>query len=45
MGERSLQLKLPKRWLDGHPLTRSDLDTEREYLDDVGLKLTLRASG
>jgi exopolyphosphatase/guanosine-5'-triphosphate,3'-diphosphate pyrophosphatase len=45
VGERSLQLKLPKRWLDGHPLTRSDLDTEREYFDDVGLKLTLRASG
>jgi exopolyphosphatase/guanosine-5'-triphosphate,3'-diphosphate pyrophosphatase len=42
VGDKSVQLKLPRAWLDAHPLTRSDLDTEREYLDDVGLKLTLR---
>ena len=40
-----LQLRLPRSWLDAHPLTRSDLDTEREYLDDVGMKLTLRPGG
>jgi exopolyphosphatase/guanosine-5'-triphosphate,3'-diphosphate pyrophosphatase len=42
VGEHSVQLKLPRRWLDGHPLTRSDLDTEREYLEEVGLKLSVR---
>lgn len=42
--DKSVQLKLPRAWLDGHPLSRADLDTEREYLDDVGVKLTLRLS-
>lgn len=44
VGEKSVQLKLPRRWLDGHPLIRSDLDTEREYLEDVGIKLSLRTA-
>ena len=44
VGEKTVQLKLPRRWLDGHALTRSDLDTEREYLEDVGIKLTMRVS-
>jgi len=44
VSDRSVQVKLPRTWLDSHPLSRADLDTEREYLDDVGLKLTLRSS-
>jgi exopolyphosphatase/guanosine-5'-triphosphate,3'-diphosphate pyrophosphatase len=40
----TLVLVLPARWLDGHPLTRSDLDTEREYLQDIGRTLRLKAS-
>ncbi|GAB2504821.1 Ppx/GppA phosphatase family protein [Arenimonas alkanexedens] len=38
----TLTLSLPKRWLDGHPLTRADLDTEREYLQEVGHALVLK---
>ena len=39
----TLTLSLPKRWLEGHPLTRSDLDTEREYLQDIGRRLHIKA--
>lgn len=35
-------LRLPKRWLDGHPLTRLDLETERELLEGFGHKMVLR---
>jgi exopolyphosphatase/guanosine-5'-triphosphate,3'-diphosphate pyrophosphatase len=42
--EAGVQLRLPKSWLDGHPLTRADLETERDYLNDVGIKLGLRAT-
>lgn len=38
----TLTLKLPKAWLASHPLTREDLDTEREYLQDIGFRLTVR---
>ena len=37
----SLGLRLSRRWLDGHPLTRLDLDTERDYLQDIGRRLQL----
>lgn len=37
----SLTLGLSQRWLDGHPLTRADLDTEAEYLQEIGFKLAL----
>lgn len=37
-----LLLRLPKRWLDGHPLTRLDLETERELLEGFGHKMVLR---
>ncbi len=37
----SATLALPKAWLDAHPLTRADLDSEREYLLEVGRKLTI----
>lgn len=38
----SATLTLPRDWLDAHPLTRADLDTEREYLQDVNRKLVIR---
>lgn len=37
-----LLLRLPKRWLDGHPLTRLDLETEGELLQGFGHKMVLR---
>ena len=39
-----LVLKLPKRWLEGHPLTREDLHTEIDYLKDVDRKLLVKAT-
>lgn len=36
---RMLELKFPSRWLDDHPLTRTDLDQESELLKAVGFKL------
>jgi len=38
-----LLLRLPRQWLDGHPLTRLDLEGERELLADFGRQLVLRA--
>ena len=40
----TLTLKLSKRWLEGHPLTRADLDTEREHLQEVGRKLVIKTA-
>lgn len=37
-----LLLRLPKRWLEGHPLTRLDLETERELLAGFGHRLVIR---
>ncbi len=37
--EDGLSLVLPKRWLESHPLTRTDLDQEREHLVELGLRL------
>jgi exopolyphosphatase / guanosine-5'-triphosphate,3'-diphosphate pyrophosphatase len=42
--DRVLQLRLPRMWLDEHPLTRADLDQERDYLKALDLKLQVRAS-
>ena len=42
-GDRSLKLSLPERWLDSHPLTRTDLDQERDYLAAIDFKLGVRA--
>jgi len=36
-----MALKLPKRWLESHPLTVADFDTEREHLRDIGIRLEL----
>jgi exopolyphosphatase/guanosine-5'-triphosphate,3'-diphosphate pyrophosphatase len=40
----TLTLRLPKKWLDTHPLTRADLDTETEHLAEVGYRLSIRAT-
>jgi len=40
--DRSLQLKLSRDWLDAHPLTRADLDQERDYLRQFDIKLQVR---
>ena len=40
--ERSrLSLVLSKRWLERHPLTRSDLESERAYLKAAGVGLAI----
>jgi exopolyphosphatase / guanosine-5'-triphosphate,3'-diphosphate pyrophosphatase len=36
---RTLQLLLPEGWLASHPLTRADLDAEREFVADIGHEL------
>lgn len=36
---RTLNLGLPKRWLERHPLTAMDLAQERKYLKPLGFKL------
>ena len=39
-----LLLRLPRRWLEGHPLTRLDLEAERETLEGFGRRLVIRAT-
>jgi exopolyphosphatase/guanosine-5'-triphosphate,3'-diphosphate pyrophosphatase len=39
--DKSLKLSLPKGWLDTHPLTRADLDSERDELKDIGYSLSV----
>lgn len=34
-----LTLSLPRTWLEQHPLTRVDLDLERDYLKQIDIKL------
>ena len=40
--DRTLQIGLPRSWLDSHPLTRADLEQEREYLRHYDIKLQVR---
>ena len=37
-----LSLRLSRKWLEAHPLTRADLDTEAEYLRDVDYTLSVK---
>ncbi|MGH8106465.1 MAG: exopolyphosphatase, partial [Arenimonas sp.] len=37
----NLKLTLEKAWLKAHPLTKSDLDAEQEYLDEINYKFTI----
>lgn len=39
---RSLVLELPATWLAEHPLTRADLEQERDALKTLGFKLVVR---
>jgi exopolyphosphatase/guanosine-5'-triphosphate,3'-diphosphate pyrophosphatase len=41
VGNAVMTLSVPAAWLDAHPLTRADLDSEQEYLDDIGFKLAV----
>jgi len=41
--DKQLQMRLPQTWLDRHPLTRADLDQERDYLKQFDIKLQVRA--
>lgn len=41
-GRRGVRLAFPAGWLDEHPLTRADLETEARYLKKAGFKLTFR---
>jgi exopolyphosphatase/guanosine-5'-triphosphate,3'-diphosphate pyrophosphatase len=37
---RNLTLELPQRWMREHPLTLEDLAQERQYLKEVGFRLS-----
>jgi exopolyphosphatase/guanosine-5'-triphosphate,3'-diphosphate pyrophosphatase len=39
-GPNELALQFPPGWLEQHPLTRADLDNERDYLEAAGFRLT-----
>ena len=43
--DRTLRLDLPERWLQQHPLTRADLDQERDQIKHLDLKLQVRTEG
>jgi exopolyphosphatase/guanosine-5'-triphosphate,3'-diphosphate pyrophosphatase len=36
----TLGLRFPPGWLELHPLTRADLDSEAEYLHAIDLRLS-----
>lgn len=38
---RTLELRFPGGWLADHPLSRADLEQERDYLETVGVELRL----
>jgi len=38
---RNITLELPQRWIKEHPLTLEDLEQERAYLKEAGLRLTI----
>ena len=42
--DKTLQLRLPATWLDAHPLTRTDLEQERDYLKHLDIKLQVKTS-
>jgi exopolyphosphatase / guanosine-5'-triphosphate,3'-diphosphate pyrophosphatase len=39
-----LTLRLPAKWMEKHPLTLADLETENEYLLEIGYELTIEAA-
>ena len=38
---KNINLKMPEKWIQQHPLTLADLETEMRYLEEVGYHLTL----
>ena len=42
--DNALTLELPARWIESHPLTRVDLEQERDYLKQIGIKLVVTKS-
>jgi exopolyphosphatase/guanosine-5'-triphosphate,3'-diphosphate pyrophosphatase len=42
---KTLQLNLPKSWLEAHPLTRADLEQERDYLKQLEIRLRVGELG
>ncbi len=38
--KKALDLRFPPEWLDQHPLTRADLETEAAYLREAGYRLS-----
>ena len=40
VGESSIRLGFPQGWLDDNPLTITDLEREKNYLEQVGYDLT-----
>jgi len=38
---KKIKLVLPIKWIDSHPLTQADLETEQRHLDDIGYHLEL----
>lgn len=38
---REIELRMPRAWLDAHPLTGSDLDAETAYLAEIGFRLRI----
>jgi exopolyphosphatase/guanosine-5'-triphosphate,3'-diphosphate pyrophosphatase len=43
VGNAVMTLALPQKWLAAHPLARADLDSEQEYLEDIGFRLAVAA--
>lgn len=39
--DNRLELALPSGWLQAHPLTRQDLESEQQQLDRIDIKLTI----
>ncbi|RYY01190.1 MAG: Ppx/GppA family phosphatase [Gammaproteobacteria bacterium] len=39
--KKKLKLKISNTWLEQHPLTNADLETETRHLDDIGYELEL----
>ncbi|HOY21958.1 MAG TPA: exopolyphosphatase, partial [Cellvibrio sp.] len=41
VSKKTIKLKISTVWLDQHPLTHADLETEMRHLDDIGYSLEL----
>jgi exopolyphosphatase/guanosine-5'-triphosphate,3'-diphosphate pyrophosphatase len=41
VGNAVMTLALPQKWLVAHPLTRADIASEQEYLEDIGFRLAV----